>query len=154
MGKNHSHGTNNHDTGGKKALRRVEEARASYAKAEDRVATLRVRLQHAEEKLARRATRLTGAEEAVTALARAQDDAGAEPRATDTAATTTAVSADITAMAPAHAADDLAAVATPGEPLTPVQAADDLARVAATAGNGAKPRRSRARRPSSTSDEI
>src|SRR5919204_4854772 len=53
----------------KKAMRRVEQARASYARAEARVANLRVRLTRAEEKLTRRAARLSAAEESLAALA-------------------------------------------------------------------------------------
>jgi hypothetical protein len=53
----------------KKVMQRVEQARASYARAEDRVANLRVRLTRAEEKLTRRAARLAAAEESLAALA-------------------------------------------------------------------------------------
>lgn len=151
MGKHHGHRTNNHDNGDKKALRRVEEARASYAKAEDRVATLRVRLQRAEEKLVRRATRLATVEEALATLAHAHDDtvAQATPETATSVAPMSMVEGDTNA-------DDLTAMtAAPlGAPLTPVQAAEELARVAATAGNGAKPRRARSRRPSSATDEV
>lgn len=52
----------------KKALLRVELARASYTKAEDRVGDLRLELDRAEQKLAKRAERLSTAEAALTAL--------------------------------------------------------------------------------------
>ena len=53
----------------KKAMRRVEQARASYARAEERVANLRMRLTRAEEKLSRRVVRLSAAEEVLATLA-------------------------------------------------------------------------------------
>src|SRR5437016_14137139 len=58
-----------HPGAAKKAMRRVEQARASYARAEGRVVTLRVRLARAEEKLARRVARLSAAEESLATLA-------------------------------------------------------------------------------------
>jgi len=122
----------------KKALRRVEEARSSYARAADRLASLRVRTLRAEEKLVRRTTRLGRAEEALATLAHVGNDAAAGSAAPSASG------------APAT----IAAAIVTGGPLTPVQAAEELARAEAANGNGAKPRRSRTRRPSSTTDEV
>src|SRR5207253_1937547 len=72
----------------KKVMRRVEQARASYARAEDRVAALRVRLMRAEEKLTRRAARLSAAEESLAALTAAPgfDASGPPEEANEVAA--------------------------------------------------------------------
>ncbi len=154
MGKNHRH---NHDqepeAADKKALRRVEEARASYTKAEERLATLRVRLTRAEEKLVRRTTRLAKAEDALAALAHERADVTGEQHAPDTAVAV----ADSDDAAPVRADDDPAVATAPDTAQLSVQAIDDLAPVAVAGGdgsNGVTPRRSRSRRASSTTDEA
>ncbi len=155
MSKNHRH---NHDqepeAADKKALRRLEDARASYAKAEERVAALRARLTRAEEKLVRRTTRLANAEDALAARANERADVTGEQQ---TANTTMAV-ADGDLVASVRTDDDLVAVAPlPDTAPIAVQAIDDLAPVAVAAkdgSNGATPRRARARRASSTTDEA
>ncbi len=157
MGKNHRH---NHDhepeAADNKALRHVEDARASYAKAEERVAALRARLTRAEEKLVRRTARLGKAEDALAALAHEHADVPAEQRDPDTAV----AMADSNGATTAHA-DDAgttgAAAPAPDTVQLSVQAIDDLAPVTVTTGDGANgtiPRRSRSRRASSTTDEV
>ncbi len=147
MGKNHRH---NHDhepeAADNKALRHVEDARASYAKAEERVAALRARLTRAEEKLVRRTARLAKAEDALAALATERDDMTAEQQSPDT--TMAMADGDRSATADTTAADTTQ---------LSVQAIDDLTPVAVAAGDGANgttPRRSRSRRASSTTDEA
>ena len=157
MGKNHRH---NHDhepeAADKKALRRVEDARTSYTKAEERLAALRARLTRAEEKLVRRTARLAKAEDALVALAHEHAGVTAEQYAPDTAMAV----ADGDGATTAHADDDGttgAAAPAPDTAQLSVQAIDDLTPVAVAAGDGANgttPRRSRSRRASSTTDEA
>src|SRR2546423_6544707 len=140
----------------KKVTRRVEQARASYARAEGRVAALRLRLTRAEEKLTRRAARLSAAEESLAALAAAPGlDASAPPEEANAVAavvvqadqadpTTSGLVAD-TLMAPAaHETSSPEGVTTPADAATEPAATAQ----SATHGAGARPARSR-RKPAS-----
>ena len=152
MGKSHhQHPDQEPEAADKKALRRVEDARASYTKADERVAALRARLARAEEKLVRRTTRLANAEDALAARANERADVIREQRIADTVGAAPARTDD------ARTDDARAAMPAPDTAPIAVQAIDDLAPVAVAAkdgSNGATPRRARARRASSTTDEA
>ena len=140
----------------KKVTRRVEQARASYARAEGRVAALRLRLTRAEEKLTRRAARLSAAEESLAALTAAPElEASAPPEEANEVAVVVAQEDHADAATGGPVVDPLTAPAahetsSPDGVTTPADVATEPAATAQSAmhGAGARPARSR-RKPSS-----
>jgi hypothetical protein len=142
----------------KKVMQRVEQARASYVRAEDRVANLRVRLTHAEEKLTRRAARLSAAEESLAALAFAPGlEASAPPEEANEGAVVVAAAAaqedQTEAATGAPVAGTFTAPATheaesADGATTSADVATEPAATAQSAAHGARRSRSR-RKPSS-----
>jgi chromosome segregation ATPase len=138
----------------KKVMQRVEQARASYARAEARVANLRERLTRAEEKLTRRAARLSAAEESLAALAAAPGlDASAPPEEANTVAAVVAQEDQADPATSGPVADTLTAPAvhetSSPDGVTTLADVDVATEPAATAQSAsARPARSR-RKPAS-----
>jgi hypothetical protein len=148
-----------HPGAGKKAMRRVEQARAFYARTEDRVAALRLRLARAEEKLTRRAARLSAAEESLAALAAVPGlEASAPPEEATAVAVVLAQEDQADAATGGPVADTLTAPATqetssPEGVTTPADVATEPAATAQSAAPGTGARRSGSRRKPSSQGE-